>query len=321
MIDFTELPEDGKAFEQLIREILLLADLHPQWSGLGPDQGRDIIATENAVGSLDQFERRWLVQCKHFAHGGRSVGRADVGSVVDDCRQVGASGYLLVCSTQPSSSLVTKLDEISNRPENGIRTKVWDSVDVERRIAEPRNFSLGHLFFPRSFATTPWKIYNDGAPNNWTANYRDYFIHLSSRISGRHPELSECEEIIRRLEAIHPCGPSESVRPRAIYYDDKHDQFAVFADYLVPRGAEPSLSPQDFEDELHDWQGLHSDGVGMWKITAWDIQLRRIIPHSDHFDLDHYDFYVPHRATYRVGFPRGEYFIGETARYGNRWNA
>ncbi|MDB6172080.1 MAG: hypothetical protein JWL59_1391 [Chthoniobacteraceae bacterium] len=184
MIDFRELPEDGTAFEQLVRELLLIADLHPQWTGKGPDQGRDIIIMERALGYFDGFERRWLVQCKHFAHSRRSVGRDDVGSVIDDCRQVGASGYLMVCSTQPSSGLVTKLEEIRNRPENGLTTKTWDAVDIEKRLQEPRCFSLGHLFFPQSFAATPWKIYNKGAPNKWTAHYKGYFLHLSSRIAG-----------------------------------------------------------------------------------------------------------------------------------------
>src|SRR3989442_1527477 len=87
MIDFSELPQDGVAFEQLVREILLILDLHPRWSGIGPDRGRDILATEILSGPLAQSKRLWLVQCKHFAHAGRSVGRNDVGAVVDDCHQ------------------------------------------------------------------------------------------------------------------------------------------------------------------------------------------------------------------------------------------
>jgi len=92
MIDFKELPQDGRAFEQLVREILLIYEAHPQWTGQGPDQGRDIVATEELRGPIAHAQRRWLVQCKHFAHADRSVGRDDVGAVVDDCRQIGAKG-------------------------------------------------------------------------------------------------------------------------------------------------------------------------------------------------------------------------------------
>src|SRR5262245_2466892 len=98
MIDFSELPKDGKAFEQFVRELLLILGVHPQWTGQGPDQGRDILATEALSGSIEKAERRWLVQCKHFAHSGKCVGRADVGPILDDCRQVDATGYLVVCS-------------------------------------------------------------------------------------------------------------------------------------------------------------------------------------------------------------------------------
>jgi Restriction endonuclease len=118
MIDFNELPQDGTALEQLTRELLLVAGLSPQWTGRGPDQGRDLIAEETATGPLGSFRRRWLVQCKHFAHSARSVSRNDIPSVVDDCRQVNADGYLLVCSTYPSSGVAQKLSEISNDPSN-----------------------------------------------------------------------------------------------------------------------------------------------------------------------------------------------------------
>lgn len=191
MIDFKELPQDGTSFEQFVREIFLLYDLHPQWTGKGPDQGRDILINEKVSGQLSVFNRRWLVQCKHFAHSGKSVGRSDIGSILNDCKQVGASGYLLVCSTQPSSSLVTMLKEISEQPENNIVTSIWDGVDLEKSLSEPRCFSLGHLFFPKSFSVIPWKLFNTGSPNKWTANYKTYFLHLNSRISGKHPDLGD----------------------------------------------------------------------------------------------------------------------------------
>ena len=319
MIDFKELPQDGTAFEQFIREMCLIYDLHPQWTGKGPDQGRDILINERARGPIGDFSRRWLVQCKHFAHSGKSVGRDDLDSIVDDCRQVGAEGYLLACSTQPSSSLVTKLAEIAEKPENRLVTTTWDGVDLEKRLTEPYCFSLGHLFFPRSFAATPWKLYNTGAPNKWTAHYKTYFLQLSSRISGRYPNLHECEYIIALLERIKPKGEHEAIRPRAIFFDDKHEQFMVFADYLVPHKQEPSLSPEDFNGILKDNEGLHSDGGSMWFITSWDVQVQRIHPYSDHFDLDHYDFYNPVRGNFEIGGRRGYYTIGELAKYGNSW--
>lgn len=319
MIDFKELPEDGTAFEQFVREICLIYDLHPQWTGKGQDQGRDLLITERSHGPIGDFTRRWLVQCKHFAHSAKSVGREDVGSIIDDCRQVGAEGYLLACSTQPSSSLVTKLNEIAENRDNKLVTSFWDGVDLEKKLAEPHCFSLGHLFFPKSFANTPWKLYNTGSPNKWTAHYKTYFMHLSSRISGRYPDLRECEYIVSLLEKIKPRGKHEDIRPRAIYFDDKHEQFTVFVDYLVPHDQEPGLLPRDFDTVLNDGQGLHSEGGAMWYMANWDVQIQRISPFSDHFDLDHYDFYNPVRGNFEAGIIRGDHTIGDLARYGDQW--
>lgn len=314
MLDFKEFPDDGRAFEQFVREILLVLDLQPHWTGQGPDQGRDILAIEKLNGQLGNAQRRWLVQCKHFAHSGRSVGRDDVGSVVDDCRQAGADGYLLVCSTQPSSALVTKLQEIADRPENRLATSIWDSVSLEKRLAEPRLFSLGHIFLPRSFEATKWKLYSREAPNLWAAHYKRYFLHIASRISGHHPDLGDCETIVYRLEQIKPVRDDEAIRPRAIYYDDKHDIYTAFADYLVPRGQEPSLRPSDFNTVLRDGEGLDSG----FHCTTWDIIMRKVLFTSDHFDLDHYDYYNPYSGNYRIGLLRGE-SIGELERCFDRW--
>ncbi|HXK40346.1 MAG TPA: hypothetical protein VJ837_05965, partial [Candidatus Paceibacterota bacterium] len=230
-----------------------------------------------------------------------------------------AQGYLLACSTQPSSSLVTKLKELAEQSENSLVTAVWDGVDLEKRLAEPRCFALGHLFFPKSLLETPWKLYNSAGPNKWTAHYRTYFLYLSSRISGRHPDLRECEFIVSLLEAVKPTGPHEAIRPRAIYFDDKHQNFVVFADYLVPDDQKPTLSPKDLDVVLNDGDGLHNENGWMSYITRWDIQVRRTKPYSDHFDLDHYDFYNRFRGNFEAGVLRGDYSVGELAEYGNRW--
>ena len=108
MIDFTELPADGVRFEQLIRELLIRSGLEVHWTGVGPDGGRDLVATENCQGRLAPFERKWLVSCKN-ATSGKSVGLDDVNGISDACAAVDASGFLLACSTQPSSTAVRRL--------------------------------------------------------------------------------------------------------------------------------------------------------------------------------------------------------------------
>jgi hypothetical protein len=39
MLDFKELPANGEAFEQLMRELLFSYGMAVEWSGRGPDGG------------------------------------------------------------------------------------------------------------------------------------------------------------------------------------------------------------------------------------------------------------------------------------------
>jgi hypothetical protein len=316
MLDFTELPQDGTAFEQLVREMFLGYGMHVEWTGKGPDQGRDLVVVEALTGPLGVADRRWLVQCKHFAKSQRAVGRDDVGTVIDDCGAIGAAGYLLACSTVASSGLTTKLSELSARTENGIITKVWDGVEIERRLADPRLFAIAQLFFPKSLARTPWRLYNAGMPNRWTANYKATFVVLVSRVSGEPPPLNWCAAIIERLLAMR-LAKDEQVRPRAIYYDDAYTNLYVFADYLIVREKEPALSPADFAHTLGDGFPFTSESGEEVPHCNWGLRVRAYNPFSDHYHRDHPDYYKP----YEKGPTPGDLTpVGELAEYhGNRW--
>jgi len=111
MLDFTELPEDGIKFEQLIRELLVLEEFETHWTGVGLDGGRDLVITEKLVGELSEYKRKWLVSCKHSANAGKSIGREQLGNIAGDCSAISAEGFILVCSTQPTANLVTRLGD------------------------------------------------------------------------------------------------------------------------------------------------------------------------------------------------------------------
>lgn len=190
--------------------------------------------------------------------------------------------------------------------------RFWDSVEIEKRLAAPQTFALNHLFFPESSKSTPWQIYATESPSFWAANYQEYFLYLGSRTAHTFPTLVDVEEIVRRLKSIKlPSGTDWNrhyLRPRAVYFDNKHEQFSVFADYLYPEKHESeALSPAALNEILKDGDGLYSDGSGMWYLTHWDIRYVPCMQISDHFHLDHKDYYQPFMDRYRVGFPRGEF--------------
>lgn len=201
-------------------------------------------------------------------------------------------------------------------------TKVWDGIEVEKRLSTPSTLSLIHQFFPRTSKSIGWRIYNTNSPSFWAANFKDYFIYLSSRTANTFPRLRDVETILQKLESIKlpQAGKSieaqwkkQYVRPRAIYFDNKHEQFYVFADYLVPRDCEMGsiLTPRNFNDILQDGQGLYHDESSMWYITFWDIKLEKSSPTSDHFHLDHKDYYERYINNYKIGLSRGSWTLGD----------
>ncbi len=313
MIDFTELPSDGVKFEQLVRELLLRSGFEVHWTGVGPDGGRDLIAIESAAGLLAPFRRKWLVSCKHYANSRKSVGLDDVTDINDACDAVGASGFLLACSTQPSSTVVRRFEEIESRGKFVIR--YWDSVELEKRLSSPQTLPLIHLFFPVSATANPWHIFATYSPSCWAANYKDYLIYLGSRTAHSYPSLKEVEEIVRRIESVKlPTGTDWNrhfLRPRAVYFDDKHENFSVFVDYLFPRSQEDTtLPPATLNESFRDGEGLHSDGTGSWYTTFWDVRYVPCLQISDHFHLDHKDYYEPFMHQYMVGMARDR-FLGD----------
>jgi hypothetical protein len=310
MVDFTELPANGIRFEQLIRELLIRSDFEVHWTGVGPDAGKDLVVVERADGPIAPFQRRWLVSCKHKAHSAKSVGVDEVNNILDVCASAGATGFLLACSTQPSSGLVQRFRELS--AQGKIVTTIWDGIEIEKRLRTPTTLPLLHLFFPTSGREVGWTIYNAQSPSFWAANFKDYFIYLSSRTANRFPDLRDVETIIKRLEEVKlPKGDDwrrHYLRPRAVYFDNKNEDFSVFVDYLFPKDAGDSvLTPQQLNEVLHDGEGLYSDGAGSWYRTYWDVRYVATNQVSDHFHLDHKDYYDPFLEEYRFGSPRSRF--------------
>jgi HJR/Mrr/RecB family endonuclease len=137
MLDFKELSVNGDDFELLIRELLYNKGLEVYWSGKDQDGGKDLLCIERQESCFKNSSKRWLIQCKHNAHSGKSVGIGDLDNIVDSCTEHNATGYLLVCSTYPSSGVVKRLEGIQN--SGTITTAFWDCKVLERELLKPEN--------------------------------------------------------------------------------------------------------------------------------------------------------------------------------------
>lgn len=299
MLDFKELSTSGKEFELLIRELLFNKNYQVYWSGIGPDGGRDLLCIEEKESFFAPEKKRWLIQCKHNAHSNKSVGIPDLDEIVDSCEQHEATGFILACSTQPSSAVVNRLESITNNPRNNLTAIYWDYVSIERALNTPHLWRIAQKFFPVSSESMKWSVFATEKPNHWVVNYKGYYFNLANRIGSSHEYYFESIETrIADIEAIDL--PEEHfIRPRAVYFNDKSGCYTWYIDYMYPNGSDPTLTTAELKHILGDGYALE-DG----QIYTFDVKRRAYLSHSDHYDPDHYDYYNNHMHQYLNGFER-----------------
>lgn len=317
MLNFKELPQDGILFEQLIREIFILSGFECHWTGVGPDGGRDLLVIEKLIGPLSDYERKWLVSCKHKAHSGKPVGRDEAGNISEDCDAVNADGYLLACSSYPSASLVTRLQEIEQN--RGIVTKVWDAVTIEKKLLTPQHFSLIHRFFPESSSQYPWNIYQTLTPGLWAVSYKDYFFYIECRLRNMHPELQLIQGIVSEIEniklnIIYNMYEKKDLRIRYILLDDKYGSLTIDLDCICDYKQYSSLTddeisemPYFINEALKQNLELIINGnfISLFGVN-WHIKCIKTSKDSDGFDSDHSDYYkrfFRDSNNYGIGLP------------------
>jgi hypothetical protein len=310
MLDFQELSADGQDLELLVRELLFVSGLRCYWSGKGPDGGRDLLAIEESPSVIAASSRRWLVQCKHNARSGNSVGINDLDGIVDSCTHHNAEGYLLVCTTQPSSGVVNRLEAITANPNQKLLATYWDAVRLEQLLSTPRHWRLAQRFFPISSQASELKVYATENPNHWIVILRGYYLHLTNRIGSR--ESHHFSSINSRIDGIESLALPEGhfVRIRSVYYDDKNGGYTWYLDYMHPHDQPRATSSADLKEQLGDGYALE-DG----QIHSFDVISRPYHPHSDHYDPDHYGYYEPYVHQFLYGQERGLSFEQREERY------
>lgn len=78
-----------------------------QYPSRGPDGGSDAI--------VEYEGKRYIVSAKHFVRSGKSVGVSDEQSILDRIFQYKAQGFIGFYSTLPSTSLLSRFNELSQR--------------------------------------------------------------------------------------------------------------------------------------------------------------------------------------------------------------
>src|SRR5271166_1871110 len=144
-LDFKEIPTaqagvERDRFELFAREFLVQEGfLVVGGPDRGPDSGRDLIVEEKRTGPGGDTTVRWLVSCKHRAHGGSSVTLGDEANLRDRIEIHECAGFIAFYSTIPSSGLARNLQAL--QPKFGLL--VYDAEHMERKLLDsPRGRTL-----------------------------------------------------------------------------------------------------------------------------------------------------------------------------------
>lgn len=292
MTDFAELNKSGTGFELLMREIFIKLNYEVKWSGVGPDRGKDLMVTEKHESVIGNTETNWLVQCKHNAVNGKSVGLEDLGDFVSACHDHNVKHYLLACSTQPSSSLLERFNNIS--VNKGITIHYWDATKIEKILSSIEFYDIFQLFFPNSSKSTKIKIFATSSPNEWILVYKGYYIVLENRIMSSALEWShkEIKQIISELNTIQSkhLTKHELLMPRKIWFNGKSPEFVWYIDYLYDsyhmKDNKLSKDADELKFILQDGFARNDGCMYFFDITPTPASFS-----SDHFHENHYDYY------------------------------
>jgi hypothetical protein len=151
IINFTELGKDGEKWEAFARDFLSeLTFIIETPPNRGADQGRDMLVVEKLSGTLNSYPMRWLVSCKHFAVGAKSVGESDEPNIRERMDSFATDGFLGFYSTLPSASLINRLETL--KKERKIRDfQIFDGAMIENYCIRVGYSKLLMRYFPESY--------------------------------------------------------------------------------------------------------------------------------------------------------------------------
>jgi hypothetical protein len=171
VLDFTEIAKahvasgEQDSFELFAADVLeMLGYKIVNRPGRGPDLGKDLLVEEDRTGIGGETRIKWLVNCKHHAHSGDSVGLADEENIIERVEGHACGGFIGFYSTLPSSSLNERLNQLRSRFE----VQVFDREKIEASLLRTGDGVLiAKRYMPDSISRwasehpTPAKIFAD----------------------------------------------------------------------------------------------------------------------------------------------------------------
>lgn len=140
---------DGNYFQQIVAEYFRslkkekldfhIADIDVDDSGIGCDNGCDLLVDFHFEDAIGKHTHRWVVECKSQkrAVGNRDINSSNLGLIIENKK---ANGYLLVCVSDASTSLKELLNN------NKTKSIVWNGSQLWHKLIDSKK--IIESFFP-----------------------------------------------------------------------------------------------------------------------------------------------------------------------------
>jgi predicted helicase len=117
-------------------------------SGEGGDGGRDILVMFNVFDSIDDCDRKWVVQCKFHerAISKRELSSINIPSLIHEYR---ADGYLLICKNGATSTVTEMFEKLRRNCRFGYGYRIWDGNIFIQKIMGSNQ--LLEQYFPKYY--------------------------------------------------------------------------------------------------------------------------------------------------------------------------
>ena len=248
ILDFKEIPQanDGSGFQDTFElfsrdffEILGYEILqHPD---RGADGKKDLIIQETRTGLSGTTKIKWLVSCKHYAHGGKSVSDTDEPNILDRISVHNCDGFIGFYSTLPATSLANNFEGLKKK----INIQSFDRGQIEKILLEtPQGLKLASRCFPKSLEKytlenpKPAKIFEEElsikceyCAKNLLEDKSGIFVIL--RQASYHNDT-----IYPYKEAYFSCkGRCDNIlKNKYLQTENYIDEWCDISDYLTPTG-------------------------------------------------------------------------------------
>lgn len=141
---------DGNYFQQIVAEYFRslkkekqdfhIADIDVDDTGIGCDNGCDILVDFHFEDAIGKHRHRWVVECKSQKKsvGNRDINYSNLGLIIEN---KSADGYLLVCVSDASTSLKELL-----KNNKKVKSVVWNGSQLWHKLIGSKQ--IIQSFFP-----------------------------------------------------------------------------------------------------------------------------------------------------------------------------